>query len=328
MARVYFNQAQHQDVTVALDEARSTRIVSGFRQLPGVLAVEPLRSVRVRFRHGHLSKRETIFGIRRDARLSPAYDAAGKVVPVPASGLLMSTKLAQVLALKPGDTVTVEVLEGRRPVRRIRIAGLFETYIGTPTYMNVAAVNRMMRERPVANVVYLRADSLKHSALYTALKGIPVVTGSILRKAALDLFHQTISETLWISISFFVTFACIMAFGVVYNSARIALSERGRELATLRVIGFTKFEIGYILLGEIAMITLVALPLGCLLGQMLSAFIVRDMETELYRVPLVIEAATFGTALTIGLAATAVSVAVVSRRLGQLDLIAVLKTRE
>jgi putative ABC transport system permease protein len=328
MVRVYFNQAQHQDVTVALDEARSTRIVGGFKRLPGVMAVEPMRSLHVRFRNGHLSKRESIFGIRRDARLFPAFDAAGKVVPVPKEGLLMSTKLARVLELRPGDMVTVEVLEGRRPVQRVRVVALFETYIGTPAYMNITAVNRMMRERPVANIVYLRADSRQYSALYKSLKEIPVVVGSILRKAAVDLFNQTMAETLWISISFFVTFACIMAFGVVYNSARIALSERGRELATLRVIGFTKLEIGYILLGEIAIITLVALPLGCLLGQMLSALIVSDMETELYRVPLVIYAATFGTALAIGLVATVVSAAVVSRRLGRLDLIAVLKTRE
>lgn len=328
MVRVYFNQAQHQDVTVALDDARSTRIVGGFKRMPGVMAVEPLRTVRVRFRNGHRSKRESIFGTRPDARLFPAYDASGKVVPVPANGLLMSTKLAEVLDVRPGDTVTVEVLEGRRPVRRVTVAALFETYIGTPAYMNAAALHRMMRERPVANVIYLRADPLKHSALYRALKETPVVMGSILRQAAVDLFNETMAETLWISISFFLTFACIMAFGVVYNSARIALSERGRELATLRVIGFTKFEIGYILLGEIAMITLVALPLGCVLGQMLSAIIVNDMETELYRVPLVIDAATFGTALTIGLAATVVSAAVVSRRLGRLDLIAVLKTRE
>jgi len=328
MVRVYFNQAQHQDITVALDEARSTRIVGGFKRLPGVIAVEPLRTLHVRFRNGHLSKRESIFGIRRNARLFPAYDASGRVVPVPEAGLLMSTKLAQVLEVKPGDTVTVEVLEGRRPVRRVQVAGLFETYIGTPAYMNVAAMNRIMRERPVANVVYLRADPRRYSALYKALKEIPVVTGAILRQAAVDLFNQTMAETLWISISFFVTFACVMAFGVVYNSARIALSERGRELATLRVIGFTKLEIGYILLGEIAVITLVALPLGCVLGQMLSALIVSDMETELFRVPLVIDAATFGTALLIGVGATVVSAAVVSRRLGRLDLIAVLKTRE
>jgi putative ABC transport system permease protein len=328
MARVYFNQSQHQDVTVVLDEARSTRIVGGFKRLPGVLAVEPARAVRVRFRNGHRSKRETIFGIRPDARLAPVYDAGGKVVAVPKNGLLMSTKLAQVLDVRPGDTVTVEVLEGRRPVRRERVVALFETYIGTPAYMSAAAVYRMMRERPVANVVYLRADSRQQSAFYKSLKEIPVVTGSILREAARDLFDQTLAETLWISISFFVTFACIMAFGVVYNSARIALSERGRELATLRVIGFTKLEIGYILLGEIAIITLVALPLGCLLGQMLSTLIVSDMETELYRVPLVIKAATFGTALAIGLLATVISAAVVSRRLGRLDLIAVLKTRE
>jgi len=328
MVRVYFNEAQHQDVTVVLDEARSTRIIGGFKRLPGVMAVELVRTVSVRFRNGHRSHRETILGIRPDARLVPVYDAGGKVVPVPENGLLMSTKLAEVLGVRLGDTVTVEVLEGRRPVRRIPVAALFETYIGTPAYMNAAAVHRMMRERPVANLVYLRADSREYPALYRELKRIPVVTGSILRQAAVDLFNQTMAETLWISISFFITFACIMAFGVVYNSARIALSERGRELATLRVIGFTKLEIGYILLGEIAMITLVALPLGCVLGRMLSMFIVSDMETELFRVPLAIEISTFGTSVAIGLAATIVSVAVVSRRLGRLDLIAVLKTRE
>ncbi|MDH3236213.1 MAG: ABC transporter permease [Alphaproteobacteria bacterium] len=328
MVRVYFNEAQHQDITVVLDEARSTRIVGGFKRLPGVMAVEPVRTVRVRFRHGHRSHRESIFGIRPDARLAPVYDAGGTVIPVPEDGLLMSTKLAEVLGVRSGDTVTVEVLEGRRPVRRIPVAALFETYIGTPAYMNAGAVHRMMRERPVANLVYMRVDPRQHSALYRALKSIPVVTGSILRKAAVDLFNQTMAETLWISISFFITFACIMAFGVVYNSARIALSERGRELATLRVIGFTKLEIGYILLGEIAMITLVALPIGCVLGRLLAGMIVGDLETELFRVPLAIEAFTYGISITIGLAATVVSAAVVSRRLDRLDLIAVLKTRE
>jgi putative ABC transport system permease protein len=328
MVQVYFFDGQHQDVTVALDEARTTRIVEGFKRLPGVMSVEHLRTVPVRFRFGHRSKRENIVGIEPDNRLTPVYDSAGRVLTVPEDGLLMSTELAKVLGVRRGDVVTVDVLEGRRPVHRIPVTALFETYIGTPAYMSAAAVHRMMTERPVTNLIQLRVESDQEHALYRKLKSIPVVTAVMLRMAAVRIFHDTMARTMWVFIGFFIAFSCAMAFGVVFNSARIALSERGRELATLRVIGFTKLEIAYILLGEVALITVVALPLGCLMGWQLSNVIVREMATELFRVPLVIEPATFGIALAIGLAATILSAAMVGRQLDRLDLIAVLKTRE
>jgi putative ABC transport system permease protein len=328
MVQVYYFDAQHQDLTVALDEARTTRIVGGFARLPGVMAVEHLRTVRVRFRFGPRSKRESIFGIEPDNRLTPVYDSAGKVVPVPQEGLLMSTALARVLGVRQGDVVMVEVLEGRRPVARVPVAALFETYMGTPSYMNAAAVHRMMGERPVTNLVHMRVDARQQVALYRELKSLPVVTAVMLRMAAVRIFHDTLAHTLWIFIGFFIAFACAMTFGVVFNSARIALSERGRELATLRVIGFTKLEISYILLGEVTLIVFVALPLGCLMGLLLSGVIVGEMDTELFRVPLVIETTTYGTSIVLGLAAIIVSAEIVRRRLGRLDLIAVLKTRE
>jgi putative ABC transport system permease protein len=328
LVQVYFFDGQHQDVTVALDEARTAEIAGGFARLPGVMTVEHLRTVPVRFRFGHRSKRETITGIAPDNRLTPVYDSAGRIVTVPEEGLLMSTALAQVLGVKRGDVVTVEVLEGNRPVRHIPAVALFETYIGTPAYMSAAAVHRMMNERPVTNLIQFRVDAREQKALYRKLKEIPVVTAVMLRLAAVRIFHDTMARTMWIFTGFFIAFSCAMAFGVVFNSARIALSERGRELATLRVIGFTKLEIGYILLGEVALITVLALPLGCVIGYFLSSAIVQEMATELFRVPLVIEHTTYGIALAIGLGATIVSAALVGRRLGRLDLIRVLKTRE
>jgi putative ABC transport system permease protein len=328
MVRVHFFEAQRQDVTVALDEVRSTRVAGGFLRLPGVMTVETVRAVSVRYRFGHRSHRDSIQGVQPEARLAPVYDSAGKVVPVPASGLLMSTKLAEVLGVRIGDVVTLEVLEGRRPVRRVPVVALFETYIGTPAYMNAQALHRMMRERPVTNIIHLRADARQYDALYRELKSTPAVTAVLLRRAAVQIFEETMAETLWISITFFVGFACAIAFGVVYNSARIALSERARELATLRVIGFSRWEISYILLGEVAVVTLVALPLGCFLGFALTRSIISDFETELFRVPFMIEAATYGTSVAIGIVATVASAAVVRRRLDRLDLIAVLKTRE
>ena len=161
-------------------------------------------------------------------------------------GLLLSTKLAEILGVERGDQVLVEVLEGRRPVRSLPVRDLFETYIGTPVYMHIAAANRLMRERPSVTDVNLLVDDGRLPELFAALKASPKVAWTTLRQAAVDGFHETMAETLMIYISFFVVFACTLAFGTVYNATRIALSERGRELATLRVLGFSRAEISYI----------------------------------------------------------------------------------
>jgi putative ABC transport system permease protein len=328
MIEVTFFDAQHQDVTVSLADTKSSTVVSGFERLPGVLDAEPVRTVPVRLRHGHRSHRGAIEGIRRDARLAPVYDSERGHIPVPPAGLLLSRKLGEKLAVRAGDLVTVEVLEGRRQVFRVPVAGLFESYIGTQAYMRAAALHRLLHERPTATVVHLRVDRRRERDLFRALKRVPAVTSVLIRLAAVKIFRETMAESLWISIAIFIGFASAIALGVVYNSARIALSERGRELATLRVLGFTRGEVAYILLGEVALITLVALPLGCLLGRLLSALLVTEMETELYRVPMIIEASTYGVSILVGLAAAAVSAALVRRRLDSLDMIAVLKTRE
>jgi putative ABC transport system permease protein len=185
-----------------------------------------------------------------------------------------------------------------------------------------------MRERPSVTAVHLRADTNQSPALFRELKALPRVSSVTVKEAAVQTFHETMAQTITIFVSFFIVFSCALAFGVTYNAARISLSERGRELATLRVLGFTRAEISYILLGEVALLTLVALPLGCAAGFALASLIVQAFETELYRVPLVILASTYGWAIVIGLTATAVSAFLVRRRVDRLDLIAVLKTRE
>jgi putative ABC transport system permease protein len=185
-----------------------------------------------------------------------------------------------------------------------------------------------MGERPSVTAVHLRVDPAGRASLFRELKTLPRVSSITVKDAAVQTFRETLAETIVIFVSFFIVFACALAFGVTYNAARIALSERGRELATLRVLGFTRAEISYILLGEVAVLTCVALPLGCGLGYALAGLIVRAFETELYRVPLVVLPSTYGWAVTIGLLATALSAFLVRRRVDRLDLIAVLKTRE
>jgi putative ABC transport system permease protein len=255
-------------------------------------------------------------------------DVAQRPVPVPAQGLVLSTKLAQLLGAGRGDRITVEVLEGRRPVRDIPVTAIVEEYIAKPAYMHGDTLNRLMGESPVVSGAFLLIDARQAEALYRALKDTPAVAGVTLQTAALDTFRRTMAETQYIIISFYVMFGSLITIGVVYNSARIALSERGRELATLRVLGFTRFEVSYILLGELALLTLAALPLGGVIGYALASFMVWSFDTELLRMPLVIDRSTYGLAMLAVVVATVASALLVRRRLDRLDLIAVLKTRE
>lgn len=325
---VFFFDAQRQDVTVGLVEARSSVVIHEFGRMPGVLAAEPMRIVSADFSAGARRHRGSLTGIPDEAVLQPIYDANGFVVPIPADGLVLATKLAEKLGVGVGDSVLVEIREDRRPVRRIPVVGLFETYIGVPAYVNLDILNRMLRVRPTAGYVNLLVDARKQSLLFSELKDLPEISSVMLRQAAVDAFEETLGETLLIYVSFFVVFAGTLVFGVVYNSARISLSERGRELATLRVLGFSKLEITYILLGEVTLLIVIGLPLGCLAGAGLAWVMTSAFETELYRVPLVIEATTFGSAVMMAIAAALASAELVRRRLNRLDLLAVLKTRE
>ncbi len=328
MIQVQYVDGQRQDMVVGLAEPRSRSVVREFAHLPGVLAVEPMRVIAARFRVGARTHRDVLQGVEPDAVLAPIHDVAGGTVDLPPYGLALSTKLAEKLDVGLGDDVTVDILEGRRPERSIPVVRLFETYIGMPAYMDLRALNRTLREPPTVDYVNLLVDKPTLPALFAALKRTPQVATLTLRQAAIDSFRDTLGENLMIFVSFFSAFAAALGFGVVYSSARIALSERGRELATLRVLGFSRWEISYVLLGQVAILIALALPLGWIAGWALVWLVISGFETELFRVPFVIDGATYGTASLMVLAAAMVSAIVIRRRLDRLDLIAVLKTRE
>jgi putative ABC transport system permease protein len=328
IVEIFFVQAQRQDVTVGLVEAQSGAVVAEFERLPGVMAVEPERAVSVKFKVGVRSHRGAIQGVVSEPKLSLVFDSEGGALRIPPDGLVLSTELAKKLGVGRGDMIEAQVLEGRRPKLRLPVVDLFETYIGTPAYMNIAALNRALKEGPHVEFVHLLVDRTAEPALFAELKDLPDVAAVTQKRAAINTFRETLGETLLIQVSFFIAFGCTLAFGVVYNSMRIALSERGREFATLRVLGFNRAEISYILIGEAALLIFVGLPLGCLAGYSLAWLITSEFGNELFRVPLVVTAPTFGIAVLIGLVASAFSALLVRRRLDRLDLIAVLKTRE
>ncbi len=325
---VYFFDAQRQDVTIGLTSAQGNEVVYELAHLPGVLSVEPARIVSAKFLAGNRSHRGTLQGILPNAKLSPVHDVQRGIISVYPEGLSLNSKLAEKLHVEIGDSVRVQVLEERRPEILIPVVDIFESYIAMPAYINLYALNRLMKEGRQVEYMSLLVDEKYESKLFAKLKDIPDVAAVTLRKAAVNTFNETMAETLIIFVTFFASFACALAFGLVYNSTRIALSERGRELATLRVLGFTKTEISYILLGEVGLLIAMGLPIGCIVGSGLAWIMTSSFETELYRVPLVIHPSTYGKAILITLVATTISAFMVRRQLDQLNLIKVLKTRE
>ncbi len=328
LADVYFKQAQGQDLTVGFGEPQDSAVERSLARLPGVLTTEPMRSVMTKLRLGPREERQALLGVPARQELHRVFDAEGRALVLPPGGLVLSTQLAGMLGAGIGDAITVEVLEGRRPTLELPVVALFETYIGAPAYMEIAALNRALGDGAAVNSVHLRVDPLNEPELLRSLSETPRIGALTVRKAAVFGFQETLADTILIFVSFFIVFAGALAVGVGYNAARIALSERGRELATLRVLGFTRGEISYILLGEVLALTLVALPLGCAGGYLLTRLWHGAFVTELFRVPFLILPKTYAQAILITLAAAGLAAWLVRRRLRHLDLVAVLKTRE
>jgi putative ABC transport system permease protein len=328
MVDVEFRAAQRQDVTVAFTEPTSRAAVHELARLPGVRYGEPYRTVPVRLRAGHRTYRTSLRGIEPDTRLYRLLDTGMRPVEMPPSGLLLTDHLGRILGVRPGDTVSVETLEGRRPVRQAVVAALVKQYVGVSAYMDLSALNRLMGEGEAISGAYLFADTRHLPEIYRKLKEMPRVAGTAIRKNEIRGVYDTIGETLLVFTFINTLLAGTIAFGVVYNSARIALSERSRELASLRVLGYTRGEISYILLGELGVITLAAIPLGFLIGRGLCTYIAVNLASDLYRVPLILEPNTYAFAAVVVLVSACVSGLVVRRRLDRLDLVAVLKTRE
>ena len=323
-----FKIAQRQDMMVTFVEPSTSSILHDIENLPGVIRAEPIRGIATRMRFEHRSRRVGIIGLPPDMELFQLLDASRQRMTVPPEGLLMSEKLSRILNVRPGQSVTVEVLQEERPIRQVQISGLIDDYSGLAAYMSLDAMNQLMHEGETISGVYLSADEASLRELYSELKSSPQVAAVTIRTGMIDTFRETIAENMLRMRLWNVFFACVIAVGVVYNSARVSLSERSRDLATLRVIGFKRQEISLILLGELAFLTAVGIPLGLLFGRGLAEIVALWLDTELYRIPLVINADTYGFAAIVTLIAAVLAGLIVRRRLDRLDLVAVLKTRE
>lgn len=323
-----WNSQQRQDAAVFLREPGSARAFHDLEHLPGVIRAEPIRSVQARLKFGHRHRKLSVTGIAAEANLNRLLDGSGNAITMPEDGLLMSEMLAKVLGARIGDEVEVEVLEGKRPVLSIPIRGLVTDFAGVAAYMDISALRRAMKEGETVNGAYLSLDHKRWDGFMRSLKDTPAAAVVMVKRDQLAAFRDTTGKSIGIIRKLYFVLATIVAFGVVYNSARIALSERSRELATLRVVGFSLTEVRGVLVGELALLVLLALPFGLLFGRGLALFIMSSFSTETVRLPIVINSATYSIAILVVLTASALSFALVGRMIGKLDMVGVLKARD
>ncbi|HUW37389.1 MAG TPA: FtsX-like permease family protein [Rhodocyclaceae bacterium] len=328
MIDVHFAAAERNDAVVAFAQPLSLSAARELLRLPGVLRVEEWRGVPVRLVVGHRSYRTAILGLPEGGELRRLLAADLKEVKLPAEGVLLTDRLAERLGVKVGDKLQLEVLEGERVKRETTVFGLVDDMLGLSAYMDISALNRLLGEGQTISAAALKIDPLAAAETYARLKTLPQVATVTIKRASIRTFKETTAKFILVFSGVLTLFAAVIAVGVVYNNARIALSERSWELASLRVLGFTRGEVSLLLLGELALEILVAIPLGIALGYLIVLELLKFYDTEMFRIPMVIAPRTYAWATLAVLASALASALIVRHRIDHLDLVGVLKTRE
>lgn len=323
-----WDTVQRQDVSVGLTEPGSETAKFAFRQLPGVQSLEAFRGARAQVFFGQRHRQIAVFGVEPDGAHDRIVDKNDHVVPLPDEGLAVSSKLAEVLGAKLGDLVTIEFLEGRRRKVEVPLVALSEDFSGLIAHMNRHSLNRLMGEGDIITGASFRVDRFHWTEFLRKLKEQPRVNWVVVKESLRANFRETTARMIGLLQSIYLTFATIVTFGVVYNNARISLAERSRELATLRVVGFSQREVGTVLITELVILAAIAVPLGLWFGTTVSKFILHAVNTETVRLPVVITWHNFAFAVTVVVIAATISALMVLRTLKKLDLVGALKAPE
>ncbi len=323
-----FSVIDRSDVSVSFTHAASEKTIFELQRMPGVSRVEPVRQVPAVLRNGLFTHRGAITGLVPHAQLNRALESDLSEIQMREGGIVLSTGLADILHIRPGQMLSVEVREGRQPVLQIPVTGVAESLLGSPAYMDLDALNRALREPNRVSGAYLAIDEALAGEIYSALQDMPTVAGVSLKSDALKAFKNLMNSGAGAIRYVMGAIAFVITFGIVYNAARIAYAERARDLASLRVIGFTNGEAAFVLLGELAVVTLVALPIGAVMGYYLSFAIAAGFSTELYQIPAIFHPESYGFAAMVVVGAAIASGWLVKRDIDRADLVSALKTRE
>ena len=328
MIDTQFELISRQDVTVSFTDPQDRSVINELLALEGVITAEPFLAVPATLHAGHKKRHEGITGVLYDAELNILVSKNNKQIKPAPKGLTLSASLAEILQVELGREVIVEFKSGKRKQVSLPVQRIVSTYMGTPAYMEMNSLSAILQEGNRISGAFLLVDSHALSRLHHKLKSMPKVAAVDVTKTSMDAMQKTMDEAMG-SMTFFNTlFASLIAIGVVFSSVRISFYERQRELASLRVLGFTVGEVNAVLLGELALLTFIALPVGGFLGWQLAEFMAVSMSSELFRISATISYWTYGYGVLVILIAAFLSAGLIARKVSKLDLVIALKSRE
>lgn len=329
MRSILFESANRADVTVVFAEPRGREVIADLLAHPGVMRVEPGWEAAVRISHGHRSRQTALVAVDPEARLRRVVNLDGVHIPVAPAGLTLSASLARVLRAGVGDTVDVAFLDGRERRVSLVVASLVEDISGSSAYVDAARMAAVVGTGPVVTSADLSVDASQVGALYARLTEAPLVQSVTARESLRQSFDETIEQGFLYTLVTLVLLAAALSAGTIYNAGRVTLSERSRDLASLRVLGFTRGEVARMLFGELGLLAMIGLPVGLLIGAFFAWATVQSFGSgDLFRLPLVIGVRTLALSVAIPLAVGVLSLLPLKRQLDRLDLIESLKTRE
>jgi putative ABC transport system permease protein len=328
MINIQYGLSQWEDLNISYTEPAAASSLESLQALPGVIQVEGIRSVAVRLQHQHYLERTSIQGLYPDMHLKRLLDVNLERVRIPPQGIMLSEYLAGLLHIQPGEMLTVEVLEDKRLTFQVPVSGITRQYIGVGAYMHLDALNDALRDGRVISGALLQIDPNKKAEIYAALKKMPRIAGINEHGASIKAFYANMAESILFFTAVATLLGIIIVVGVVYNNMSIALSEQKQELASLRILGFTRTETATLLLGEQALLSAIAIPLGFGIGYALCVYLAHLFATELYRIPVVVDPAVYARAGVAIILAWLASAFIIWQRIKHLDIIAALKSRE
>jgi putative ABC transport system permease protein len=328
MVNRQFQTGQRHDLSIAFVEPASPRALAELAALPGVHRVEGQRALPAWVRFRAARYRTAVVAVTPDATLKHPLDSAGRPIAPPPGGLLLTDYLAKLLGAGPGDLIELETLDGHRRVLSKPLTGVVSEPFGAQAYLPLQSLDRELGDGARMDGAVLAVDQAALGRLFAQLQRRPAVAAIDERRVAIRNFYDSMAETILTFTLITTAFGSVITVGVVYSTARTALSERSRDLASLRVLGFTIGEVGYLLLGELALLAVLAVPLGYALGHALVALLIRGFDSDLFRIPDYVSPATYGMAGLVSLATASVTGLLIGDRVRRLDLVGVLKARD
>jgi putative ABC transport system permease protein len=328
LLEVHFSQANRQDVSLSFVEPRSANVLNVIERLPGVLYAEPTRVDSVILRRGPRSVEEALTGVPAFARLNRMIGQSGSPIPPPVSGVALARALAGKLDARPGDVIEIEQTRGRRITANVRVAAIIDPMVGSAAYIDLDQQARLFQEPGQRNGAGIRLDMNAYDAFNQRIKQTPVLAGASFLNLAEQSMRRNFEEGVGYMNLIYAAFAAVMAGGVAFSAARVTLAEQQRDLATLRVLGFTRSEVSYVLVGELAALALMATPLGCVVGTLMARWLMELFETDMYSFPYVFNPDGYAFAILFTLGCVATAALVVRTGIDRLDMVSVLKSRD